>query len=661
MNPKYIEFNADGKHTKANKENRKYYDKPQKNWRNYGASYSADFLKVDIDDFDHKTGKIVNPIHGEPRSDTIVKILDDLSIKYNGINTPNGKHLFFRVPKEIEQENKTSGYLCPLGIKCEWKFSLRDDHIPLMKNGIERPFFKGSIDNIDVDELPPFLYPLQKANAKFKLDFPEGDRTQKLGAYLFYLIKKDFTQEQAFQVIELMNAYVFENPIPEDILKAQILNESTLKKLQEQEKETAEDKISFSDVAKEIVSIFQLITINQKEKGGDFYNYENGVYKPFPYGKITQYITKRYPKKNGNFEREVIRAISGQTYTEIPEDDGTVNVKNGILKFDKVGNVELLPHSPEYISFKQFNAEFDPNAKSKLLDDTLLQWFSGSSQQIELFNQMLGYLLMNNVNYQKVFFFIGAPSTGKSTVLKLITEFCGKENVSSIQLDDFGKPFGLASIINKTANIFSDLRKTRVLASETFKMLADGDALQINRKYKNPISYNYTGKLIFGMNSYPDFSKDFDGIERRLVIFEFKHIFKKDDLQFNPAILDDLCSDGCLSALLNKAVSGYKSLIENKGFIFTKESSSALEDFVSDNDNVVKWLREADITEDYLLREPIKIDFKGLYPEYTSFCYNAGEEPKAQKDFSRTICNKFGFKTKQKRIGKDRAYVYVKK
>ena len=102
MNPKYIEFNADGKHTKANKENRKYYDKPQKNWRNYGASYSADFLKVDIDDFDHKTGKIVNPIHGEPRSDTIVKILDDLSIKYNGINTPKSLFRIFTIaPKYV--------------------------------------------------------------------------------------------------------------------------------------------------------------------------------------------------------------------------------------------------------------------------------------------------------------------------------------------------------------------------------------------------------------------------------------------------------------------------------------------------------------------------------------------------------------------------------
>ena len=632
-----------------------YSDNPRKNWNSYGASYSPVFFKLDIDDF-KKSGEIEEPIHGKPRSDALVAILDFLKIRYNGIKTEHGKQLFFRVPDWMEQRNKINWY-CPLGVKCEWKFPSRDDHIPLKINGVEREFFKGSITNEDVDELPPFLYPLQGyKNKPFMLDFPEGGRTQKLGAYIFYLVKKGYTSDQAFQIVRLMNSYIFENPIPEKTLEAEILNESTLKKLQDQEKEKADKNLSHSDLAKEIIACFNLITVN-----GDFYNYENGVYKPFPNGKITHYLTEHYPKLNANFEREVIRHISGLTYTEPPKDDGTVNVKNGVLSFSPDGTVVLLPHTMEHISFKQFNATYNPKAQSKLLDDTLLLWFNGSSKQIELFNQLLGYLLMNHVNYQKVFFFVGAPSTGKTTLLKLIICFCGNENVSAIQLEDMGKPFGLASIVNKIANVFSDIRKTKVLASETFKMLADGSPLQINRKFKGELTYCFTGKLLFGMNSYPDFSKDFDGIERRVVIFEFKHIFKKGDPQFNPVILESLTSDECMSALLNRAISGYKSLIDNKGFITTKESEQALADFVSDNDSVVKWLHEADIDEDYLLREPIRMDYKGLYPEYQAFCINAGEEAKAQKDFSRTICNMYDFKTRTKRINGQRPQIFERK
>ena len=653
MKPMYIKFN--GKHPEAEKDKRHYSDNPRKNWNSYGASYSPVFFKLDIDDF-KKSGEIEEPIHGKPRSDALVAILDFLKIRYNGIKTEHGKQLFFRVPDWMEQRNKINWY-CPLGVKCEWKFPSRDDHIPLKINGVEREFFKGSITNEDVDELPPFLYPLQGyKNKPFMLDFPEGGRTQKLGAYIFYLVKKGYTSDQAFQIVRLMNSYIFENPIPEKTLEAEILNESTLKKLQDQEKEKADKNLSHSDLAREIIDYFHLITVN-----GDFYSYENGVYKPFPNGKITHYLTEHYPKLNANFEREVIRHISGLTYTEPPKDDGTVNVKNGVLSFSPDGTVVLLPHTMEHISFKQFNATYNPKAQSKLLDDTLLLWFNGSSKQIELFNQLLGYLLMNHVNYQKVFFFVGAPSTGKTTLLKLIICFCGNENVSAIQLEDMGKPFGLASIVNKIANVFSDIRKTKVLASETFKMLADGSPLQINRKFKGELTYCFTGKLLFGMNSYPDFSKDFDGIERRVVIFEFKHIFKKGDPQFNPVILESLTSDECMSALLNRAISGYKSLIDNKGFITTKESEQALADFVSDNDSVVKWLHEADIDEDYLLREPIRMDYKGLYPEYQAFCINAGEEAKAQKDFSRTICNMYDFKTRTKRINGQRPQIFERK
>ena len=653
MKPMYIKFN--GKHPEAEKDKRHYSDNPRKNWNSYGASYSPVFFKLDIDDF-KKSGEIEEPIHGKPRSDALVAILDFLKIRYNGIKTEHGKQLFFRVPDWMEQRNKINWY-CPLGVKCEWKFPSRDDHIPLKINGVEREFFKGSITNEDVDELPPFLYPLQGyKNKPFMLDFPEGGRTQKLGAYIFYLVKKGYTSDQAFQIVRLMNSYIFENPIPEKTLEAEILNESTLKKLQDQEKEKADKNLSHSDLAKEIIACFNLITVN-----GDFYNYENGVYKPFPNGKITHYLTEHYPKLNANFEREVIRHISGLTYTEPPKDDGTVNVKNGVLSFSPDGTVVLLPHTMEHISFKQFNATYNPKAQSKLLDDTLLLWFNGSSKQIELFNQLLGYLLMNHVNYQKVFFFVGAPSTGKTTLLTLILCVCGNEHVSAIQLEEMGKPFGLASIVNQIANVFSDIRQTKVLASETFKMLADGSPLQINRKFKGELTYCFTGKLLFGMNSYPDFSKDFDGIERRVVIFEFKHIFKKGDPQFNPVILESLTSDECMSALLNRAISGYKSLIDNKGFITTKESEQALADFVSDNDSVVKWLHEADIDEDYLLREPIRMDYKGLYPEYQAFCINAGEEAKAQKDFSRTICNMYDFKTRTKRINGQRPQIFERK
>ena len=648
MRPKYIKFN--GKHPAQTKDNREYANKPKAGWQSYGAAYGQDFLKVDIDDYTHSTGEIEEAIHGKPRSEAIISILEYLKIRYNGIKTEHGKHLFFRVPEWMEQKNKVNWY-CPLCVRMEWKFPASDDHIPLKINGVSREFFKGAIDNEDIDELPPFLYPLQKSRGQgktkgstFDLDFPEGNRTQKLGAYLFFLVQnKKYSVEQAFQIVELMNRYIFEKPIPQSTLEAQILNDSTRKKLQEQQREK---NLNHSDVAKEIIGKFDLITVN-----GELYAYEGGVYKPFSDGKITNYLTGQYPKLTGNFEREVIRHIKGLTYTEYAEDDGLVNVRNGVLQFDEKGKALLLPHSKSRISFKQFNAIYEPDAKSPALDETLFKVFNGNIEQMKLFNQVLGYLLMDHVRYQKVFFFVGMPSTGKTTILMLIRNFCGKENVSSIQLDDFGRAFGLAPLVNKTANIFSDIKKTKVLSSDTFKMLADGSPVTINPKHKAQFSYCFTGKLLFGMNNFPDFSNDMSGIERRLVIFEFKHLFLKGSAEYDPFIDEKLHSDESMSALLNRAIDGYKSLIANNGFTDTPESVAALAAFAADNDNVMRWLHESEVTMDYLLHEPIKTDAGGgLYREYQEFCYSIGEEPKAQKDFSRTICGKYGFETHTKRF-----------
>lgn len=242
MKPEYIEFY--GKHPAAKKEERKPLKQPNSGWNSYGVSYSREFLKLDCDDYSHKNDKLENAVNGRPASDVIKEILDSLGIKYNGIATEHGKHFFFRKPEGMEEKNKQK-WMCPIGIELEWKFPLKDDHIPLKINGIERTFFKGSVDNTDIDELPPFLYPLQKGRTRpFNMDFQEGNRTNSFGGYMFHLVNKGFSAEQIFQIIELMNEYVLDDPLSEDELKATTLNENTFAKLTDMQQQVTKKDVS---------------------------------------------------------------------------------------------------------------------------------------------------------------------------------------------------------------------------------------------------------------------------------------------------------------------------------------------------------------------------------------------------------------------------------
>ena len=109
------------------------------------------------------------------------------------------------------------------------------------------------------------------------------------------------------------------------------------------------------------------------------------------------------------------------------------------------------------------------------------------------------------------------------------------------------------------------------------------------------------------------------------------------------------------------AIQGYFSLIENNGFSEGEASQKAVEIFKIENDTVLQWIKDCEITEDLLLREPIKNGFSGLYNDYKAFCITISVEPKQQKDFSRTICNDYGMETHTKRIQNIRCQFFRKK
>lgn len=358
MNARYIAFS--GKHPASKKEDRHYTDTPPK-FGDYGAAYSPEYLKVDIDDFNHKTGELEGPIHGKARSEAIVAVLDDLGIKYNGIVTENGKHLFFRVPKELEKKNKNPRWLCPLGIKMEWKFPESDDHIPLRVNGIERKFFKGAIDNENVDELPYFLYPLQMDNASFKVEFPEGNRTQHLGGYLFYLVgKKGYSAEQAFEIVRLMNKYIFESPIPDDSMNSQILNDSTFNKLISMESDTKNKDVNPGTFRRFLSELGMSIRYNELLNIIEFENI------PEEYKSVTDVQNVMPIKLQYGFRQYTgLKNISKQQVTDLIVLEGDENSYNPVKNYLQEIEWDGVDRFPEIFAILGVQNELEQNLVRK--------------------------------------------------------------------------------------------------------------------------------------------------------------------------------------------------------------------------------------------------------------------------------------------------------
>ena len=314
MRPKYIEFI--GNHPAEKDEDRQYYENLQENWSSYGAAYGKEYLKMEISDYDKTTGELIEPVRGKAQSDAVVAILNFLKIRYNGIKTEHGKQLLFLKPDKLGRTNKVNWY-SPLGIKADWRFPESGDVIPLAINGIQRTFFRGSITNTEIDELPPFLYPLQKSKTKpLDLEFRNGNIRNRLLSYLFALVKRGFVSKHAFLIVRLLNNCIIETPMTDKMLEREVLNEEIFKKLQDMNLSETKKEVSPETFRNFILETGMFITYNELLNIIEFHNlpdepsFQNIKDYQNQMPTMLQYAFRRYTGTKNISKQQTIDLIS---------------------------------------------------------------------------------------------------------------------------------------------------------------------------------------------------------------------------------------------------------------------------------------------------------------------------------------------------------------
>lgn len=588
----------------------------------YAGIYDGDYVKVDFDKAD--------------QFEKAIKMVNDLNINCNILETTRGGHLYFK--NTSLKSNKINWYAA-CGLYGEWKLAIKNDTVPIRRDGADLHWIKGSPQNGDIDEIPKWLLPISKSKLEDFESMGDGDgRNDVLYRYILKLTGK-MSKEEIKTTINLVNQYMLASPLQQREIDT-ITRDEAFPVI------GSDGKFNHAAFGDELIAELNLISVN-----GSLYHYTNGVYIPKDIDEVNSIIINRMPELKINQRRETIEFMRGRCAKKVKRNNlKRVNVKNGILEFipnkeTKSFDINLLEHSPQIIEFKQFNAEYNPAIEYPLLDETLNKVFCGDEELVKLFDEIIGYLMMNHVNFHKAFFFVGKPSGGKSNILTMIKCFIGEQNVSSLTLKDFNDKFRLSSIVNKTINISAEIDQTTVTESGNFKSLVTGDGVMVEEKYGKAYTYYNTAKLLFACNILPHFV-DKAGVMRRPIIVPFKHKFIKTDPGFNPFIDDDLSTPECMSALLNRGIEGYKRLYLNDGFTEPMAVQRELQKFKVSNSNVLTWMKEEEFDEERLQREFIK----DLYKKFTEWCLRNHNNPQSRRSFTDEICNEFDFKVKQKRI-----------
>lgn len=293
-------------------------------------------------------------------------------------------------------------------------------------------------------------------------------------------------------------------------------------------------------------------------------------------------------KKIATIGDEVVERIRAMSYSiKLPfpdeKDEDFIFCRNGVLFLE---NRQLYPHSPFWGNRYVIPVDYNQNANSTFVKD-FINSLTDNEEDKKLLYEIPALALLGRVN--KAFMLVGSGANGKSTYLTLLKRFLGRENITSISLQELvSSRFKSAELFGKLANIYADIPKTAIHSTGVFKMLTGGDLITVERKFRDPFVMINKALLIFSANELPEVNDQTYAFWRRWVILQFEKVFQEDE-EFKRKI--ENLDDESLSSFLNDvllAITRIKELGMTKSrkveeiTEFWKKTSNSVYAFVSD-------------------------------------------------------------------------------
>lgn len=311
---------------------------------------------------------------------------------------------------------------------------------------------------------------------------------------------------------------------------------------------------------------------------------------------------------------------------EINANPFIVNVKNGLYN---LLDDNFKPHTADYYSTVQINANYDPTAQCP----QFLDFLSGilPESEIPLIQEIFGYLLIPVNKAQKSFVFVGAANAGKSTLLSIAQEvLLGSDNVSNIPWQSLGDRFNKAELFGKLANIFADLPSKAIDDGGMFKSLTGEDYVTAERKNKDPFNFRPYARLLFSCNDIPkNYADRSDGFYRRLLIIRFDKAVPAD--RRDPNLRERMATER--DGILMWALGGLKRLMENN-YLFseTDRTRMELQRYKVESNSALIFLEEC-----CEIKEGAECVRERLFERYRDYCTQNGFKALSQTSFNREV------------------------
>ncbi len=496
-------------------------------------------------------------------------------------------------------------------------------------------------DNGISDE-PLWLKPLRKISN----DIPDGIQLPVVNNTQVILLNqlkriKHFSRVQQVEILELVNSEFCANPLSSTDLDA-VLNISEEQLLRQF---FDKDKFLHHKMGDYIIKNCN-IKRDKTSRELFYFNEKNKIYAP-DQDYIMGYMTKLAPSLKNYQKEEVVKYINAYLYDESIEfntNPFTVVFKNGILD---LSTMVLEPLSPSHMESIKINANYNPNAKSKTVEEFFATATAGDKKIEQLLYEAIGYSMLKTNELQKAFILVGSGRNGKSTYLDLIKEVLGRWNTASISFKDLSNNFRASLLDGKLASLAGDISNQPIQDSDLVKSITSGEEITIEQKYKQAQSKALFSTLFFACNKLPRTPDTTDGFYRRWTIIPFiadlSNVTRVQGMHFKKALL---AQDSLDYVAYNAIQAIYRVLTTTQDFTEPQAVIDMMHQYKVDNSTILSWFQET-FSNDKTKIE--KLSTAEAYVSYTNWCQNSGRVKSSMTTFNTAVRVDIGVEFKDKK------------
>ncbi|PWD52046.1 DNA primase [Serinibacter arcticus] len=145
----------------------------------------------------------------------------------------------------------------------------------------------------------------------------------------------------------------------------------------------------------------------------------------------------------------------------------------------------------------------------------------------DLLWEIIGAIIRPHVRWGKTaWFYSEQGNNGKGTLCSLMRNLCGPRSHTSIPLSDFGKDFALEPLVRANAIIVDENDVgTFIDKAANLKAIVTNDVIQINRKFRMPMAYQFFGFMVQCLNEFPRVKDKSESFYRRQLFVPFDKSF----------------------------------------------------------------------------------------------------------------------------------------